>query len=86
MAATATLRKQRLTLDIQVTPKQKKALMSVLKALDIEMKQCELTEEEEDTALYLAMEEGKKEGRLSEKEKEDFEKWLFQKQQPEIRL
>jgi hypothetical protein len=39
MAAPATLRKQRLMLDIQVTPKQKKALMSVLKALDIETKQ-----------------------------------------------
>ena len=53
--------------------------MSVLKALDIETKPRELTEEEEDTALYLAMEEGKKEGRATEKEKEDFEKWLFQK-------
>lgn len=79
MAAPATLRKQRLLLDIQVTPKQKKALLSVLKALDIETKPRELTEEEEDTALYLAMEEGKKEGRASKKEKEDFEKWLFQK-------
>lgn len=79
MAAPVTLRKQRLVLDIQVTPKQKKALLSVLKALDIEIKPCELTEEQEDTALYLAMEEGKKEGRLSEKQQSDFEKWLFQK-------
>lgn len=50
-----------------------------VKALDIETKPRELTEEEEDTVLYLAMEEGRKEGRVSEKEKEDFEKWLFQK-------
>ncbi|AEI49294.1 hypothetical protein Runsl_2906 [Runella slithyformis DSM 19594] len=33
--------------------------MSVLKALDIETKPGELTEDEEDTALYLAMEKGK---------------------------
>ncbi len=51
--------------------------MSFLKALDIETKPRELTEEEEDTALYWAMEEGRKEGRASEKEKEDFKKWLF---------
>jgi hypothetical protein len=44
MAAPATLRKQRLMLDIQVTPKQKKALLSVLKALDIDIKQCKLTD------------------------------------------
>jgi hypothetical protein len=76
MAAPATLRKQRLMLDIQVTPKQKKALISVLKALDIEIKPRELTEEEEDTALYLAMQEGKKEGRLSDQEQSDFLKWM----------
>jgi hypothetical protein len=44
MAAPATLRKQRLTPEIQVTPKQKKALMSVPKALDIEIKQRKIDE------------------------------------------
>ena len=77
MTASSTIRKQRLKLDIEVTRKQKKALLSVLKALDIEVKPRELTEEEEDIALGIAVEEGKKEGRASEKDKETFEKWLF---------
>lgn len=77
MTASSTIRKQRLKLDIEVTRKQKKALLSVLKALDIEVKPRELTEEEEDLALGIAVEEGKKEGRASEKDKEKFEKWLF---------
>ena len=77
MTASSTIRKQRLRLDIEVTRKQKKALLSVLKALDIEIKPRELTEEEEDIALGIAIEEGKKEGRATEKDKEEFEKWLF---------
>ncbi|MBB3836145.1 hypothetical protein FHS57_000127 [Runella defluvii] len=76
MTASSTIRKQRLKLDIEVTRKQKKALLSVLKALDIEVKPRELTEEEEDFALGIAVEEGKKEGRLSEKEQEEFLKWM----------
>lgn len=76
MTASSTIRKQRLKLDIEVTRKQKKALLSVLKALDIEVKPRELTEEEEDLALGIAVEEGKKEGRLSEREQEEFLKWM----------
>jgi hypothetical protein len=77
MTVSSTIRKQRLRLDIEVTRKQKKALLSVLKALDIEINQRELTEKEEDIALGIAIEEGKKEGRATEKDKEEFEKWLF---------
>lgn len=77
MTVSSTIRKQRLRLDIEVTRKQKKALLSVLKALDIEINQRELTEEEEDIALGIAIVEGKKEGRATEKDKEEFEKWLF---------
>ena len=35
-----------------------------------------LTEAEEDKALLKLMEEGKKEGRMSEKEQSDFKNWL----------
>lgn len=38
MSASSTIRKQRLRLDIEMTRKQKQALLSVLKALNIEIK------------------------------------------------
>jgi hypothetical protein len=38
MSASSTIRKQRLRLDVKMTRKQKQALLSVLKALDIEIK------------------------------------------------
>lgn len=38
-----------------------------------------LTESEEDKILLKLMEEGRKEGRMSEKEQSDFKDWLLDK-------
>jgi len=76
MAAVNPNRKERLLLDVLVTTVQKDALLSVIKALDIDVTERVLTEEEEDVALMAAMEEGLKSGIATEQEKKDFETFL----------
>ncbi|WP_342083097.1 hypothetical protein [Dyadobacter sp. OTU695] len=79
MAAVSPNRKERLLLDVLVTTVQKDALLSVLKALDIDVTERVLSEEEEDVALMAAMEEGLKSGIATEQEKNDFESFLSAK-------
>lgn len=76
MAAVNLNRKERLLLDVLVTRVQKDALLSVIKALDIDVTERVLSEEDEDTALMAAMEEGLKSGIATEQEKKDFESFL----------
>ena len=76
MAAVNSNRKERLLLDILVTTVQKDALLSVIKALDIDVTERVLSEEEEDIALMAAIEEGLKSGIATEQEKKDFESFL----------
>ncbi|NIJ53392.1 hypothetical protein [Dyadobacter arcticus] len=71
--------KERIMLDVSVTNSQKEALMTILKALDIDVKEHVLSDDEEDLALGLAMEEGRKEGIASQKERQEFESYLFGK-------
>ena len=63
---------------IDVDKQYKKLFMEVAKAAKarVQVEEQYLTEEEEDKALLKLMEEGRKEGRMSEKEQADFEKWL----------
>lgn len=65
----------KLVLD-NVDLKHRDLLMEMAKALKFKVKEVELTEKEEDQALLLAMEEGKKEGRASREEQDNFETWL----------
>ncbi|HWV30397.1 MAG TPA: hypothetical protein VN038_12110 [Dyadobacter sp.] len=76
MAAVNPNRKERLLLDVLVTTVQKDALLSVIKALDIDVTERVLSKEEEDIALMVAMEEGLKSGIATEQEKNDFESFL----------
>ncbi|WP_426291741.1 hypothetical protein ACN9ML_16430 [Dyadobacter endophyticus] len=76
MAAVNPNRKERLLLDVLVTTVQKDALLSVIKALDIDVTERVLSEEDEDTALMAAMEEGLESGIATEQEKKDFESFL----------
>ena len=71
--------RERIMLDVSVTSLQKDALMTILKALDIEVNEHILSDEAEDLALGLAMLEGKKEGIANSTEKQDFESFLFRK-------
>lgn len=71
--------KERILLDVLVTTVQKDALLSVMKALDIDVTQRVLSEEEEDFALMAGMEDGLKSGIATEQEKKDFESFLFDK-------
>ncbi|MCE7061294.1 hypothetical protein [Dyadobacter sp. CY343] len=73
------MEKERIMLDVSVTDIQKNALMTILKALNIDVKEHVLSEDEEDIALGLAMEEGRREGIASSKEKQEFESYLFGK-------
>ncbi len=76
MAAVNPNRKERILLDVLVTAVQKDALLSVIKALDIDVTERVLSEDEEDIALMAAMEEGLKSGIATEQEKNDFESFL----------
>lgn len=76
MAAVNPNRKERLLLDVLVTTVQKDALLSVIKALDIDVTERVLSEEEEDIALMAAMEEGLKSGIVTEQDKKEFESFL----------
>ena len=76
MAAVNPNRKERLLLDVLVTAVQRDALLSVIKALDIDVTERVLSEEEEDVALMAAMEEGVESGIATEQEKNDFESFL----------
>ncbi len=76
MAAVNPNKKERLLLDVLVTTVQKDALLSVIKALDIDVTERALLEEEEDIAVMAAMEEGLKSGIATEQEKNDFESFL----------
>jgi hypothetical protein len=76
MAAVNSNRKERLLLDVLVTTVQKDALLSIIKALDIDITERVLSEEEEDIALMAAIEEGLKSGIATEQEKKDFELFL----------
>lgn len=76
MAAVNPNRKERLLLDVLVTTVQKDALLSVIKALDIDITERVLSEEEEDIALMAAMEEGLKSGIVTEQDKKEFESFL----------
>lgn len=76
MAAVNPNRKERLLLDVLVTTVQKDALLSVIKALDIDVTERVLSEEEEDIALMAAMEEGLKSGSVAEQDKKEFESFL----------
>lgn len=64
---------------IDVDKHYKKLFMEVAKVTKarVQVEEQYLTEEEEDKALLKLMEEGRKEGRMSEKEQADFEKWLM---------
>lgn len=63
---------------IDVDKQYKKLFMEAAKAAKakLQIDKYYLTEEEEDKALLKLMEEGKKEGRMSAKEKDDFLSWL----------
>lgn len=63
---------------IDVDKQYKKLFIEVAKAAKarVQVDEQYLTEEEEDKALLKLMEEGKKEGRMSEKEQADFKAWL----------
>jgi len=76
MAAVNSNRKERLLLDVLVTTVQKDALLSIIKAVDIDISERVLSEEEEDIALMAAIEEGLKSGIATEQEKKDFELFL----------
>lgn len=76
MVAVESNEKERLLLDVSVTNVQKSALMSALKALNIDVTEHVLSEDEEDLALLTAMKEGMKEGIATEQEKSDFESFL----------
>lgn len=76
MAAVGSNEKERLLLDVSVTNVQKDALMSALKALNIDVTEHVLSEDEEDLALLMAMKEGMKSGIATEQEKNDFESFL----------
>ena len=71
--------KERIMLDVSVTTSQKDALMTILKALEIDVKEHILSEDEEDLAFGIAMEEGRKEGIADSREKQEFESYLFGK-------
>ncbi len=58
------------TITVNITnEKAEKAIRSVIEALGLEY---EIESEEEDKALFMAMEEGQRQGRLSEDEKVAF--------------
>lgn len=76
MAAVHPNRKERLLLDVLVTTVQKDTLLSVIKALDIDVTERVLSEEEEDIALMAEMEEGLKSGIVTEQDKKEFESFL----------
>ena len=61
---------------IDVNKQYKRLFMEAAKAR-VQVEEQYLTEAEEDKALLTLMEEGKKEGRMSEEEQKDFKKWLF---------
>jgi hypothetical protein len=71
--------KQRMLLDVSVTPVQKDALLTILKALEIEVEERQLSEDEEDEAFGIAMMEGIKEGIADDTQREEFESFLFGK-------
>ena len=64
---------------IDVDKQYKKLFMEAAKAAKarVQVDTQYLTEAEEDKALLKLMEEGKGEGRMSEKEQVDFKNWLF---------
>lgn len=64
---------------IDVDKQYKKLFLEVAKAAKarVQVEEQYLTEAEEDKALLKLMEEGRKEGRMSDKEQADFEKWLM---------
>jgi hypothetical protein len=76
MATVDSNKKERLLLDVLVTTVQKDALLSVIRALDIDVTERVLSEEDEEVALMVAMNEGLKSGIASEQEKKDFESFL----------
>lgn len=63
---------------IDIDRQYKKLFVEVAKAAKarVQVDEQYLTEGEEDKALLELMEEGKKEGRISEKEQADFRNWL----------
>ena len=69
---------RRMRLVIDIDRQYKKLFVEVAKAAKarVQVDEQYLTEGEEDEALLELMEEGKKEGRISEKEQADFRNWL----------
>lgn len=63
---------------IDVDKQYKKLFMEAAKAAKakVQIDEQYLTEAEENKALLKLMEEGRKEGRMSEKEQADFKTWL----------
>lgn len=57
-----------------VNEKHKLLLLEMARALKFKVSGIELTEE--DMAMLTAIEEGKKSGRATKKEQENFEKWI----------
>lgn len=64
---------------IDVDKQYKKLFMEVAKVAKakVQVEEHYLTEEEEDKALLKLMEDGKKEGRMSEDKQADFRNWLM---------
>ena len=56
--------------------KHRDLLLEMARALNFKVTEVELTEKEEEQALLIAMKEGKKKGKATAKEQEDFEAWL----------
>ncbi|WP_232325985.1 hypothetical protein [Spirosoma montaniterrae] len=64
---------------IDVDRQYKKLFMEVAKVAKakVQVEEHYLTEDEEDKALFHLMEEGKKEGKLSDAEQTNLRNWLF---------
>jgi len=65
----------KLVLD-NVSVKHKHLMFEMAKALNFDVSEIALTDKEEEEALMIAIEEGKTEGRATEKEQDDFNSWL----------
>lgn len=67
---------------IDVDKQYKKLFLETAEAAKarVQVEEQYMTEAEEDKALLKLMKEGRKEGRISDKEQADFEKWLMDRQ------
>lgn len=67
---------------IEVDKKYKRLFMETAKAVHGKLQEVDkfyMTEEQEDIAMLKLIEEGKKEGRMTNDEQKVFEQWLFAK-------